>query len=563
MSPPETKTSPLVGPACRDEATPPLRRPVSSLWGVGAERAAQLARLDIHTVEDLLLHRPRRYEDRRHFRKIAELTKDEPTTARGTIVASGLKRFRGGAKSVFEIILDDGSARLHCRWWNLPFMEKYFAMGDEVFVYGKLSESKPRVMTHPETEVIEGGEESFIHINRIAPVYPLTEGLPQRWLRGLIWRALEKYERHIIEPQVGRVTPCAPPSATTQRRAEDCAPYQYFPTRANAVHMTHFPEELADVEIARRRLALDEFVELQRQIQQRRKTFESRARALPCGGDNRHIKPFLAQLGFKLTGAQTKVLREIRADLGGAHPMRRLLQGDVGSGKTAVAACTALMALESGFNVALMAPTEILAEQHFTNFSRWFEPLGVKVEMQTGSRKTSNIEHRTLNVELSDGVHHASRITHHASLFIGTHALLTSGFELPNLGLVIIDEQHKFGVAQREQLVRKGRYPHLLVMTATPIPRTLGLTLYGDLDVSVIDELPGGRGRIKTFIRAADKLPKVWEFIREKLAAGRQAYVVYPRVEESGEKGLKAVTKEFENLKPGSRHFASGCCMDG
>ena len=542
MSLPESKTSPLAAPACGDEATPVLRRPVSSLWGVGAERAVQLARLDIRTVEDLLLHRPRRYEDRRHFRKIAELTKDEPATARGTIVASGLKRFRGGSKSVFEIILDDGTARLHCRWWNLPFMEKYFAMGDEVFVYGKLSETKPRVMTHPETEVIEGGEESFIHINRIAPVYPLTEGLPQRWLRGLIWRTLERFENQIAEPQVGRVTPCAPPSATTQRRAEDCAPYQHFPTRANAIHMTHFPEELADVEIARRRLALDEFVELQRQIQQRRKTFESRAQALPCGGDNRHIKPFLAQLGFKLTGAQTKVLREIRADLGGAHPMRRLLQGDVGSGKTAVAACTALMALESGFNAALMAPTEILAEQHFQNFSKWFEPLGVKVELQTGNRKTSNIQR----------IASANPATRHpppATLCIGTHALLTSGFNLPNLGLVIIDEQHKFGVAQREQLVRKGRYPHLLVMTATPIPRTLGLTLYGDLDVSVIDELPGGRGLINTFIRAADKLPKVWEFIREKLAAGRQAYVVYPRVEESGEKGLKAVTKEFENLK--------------
>jgi ATP-dependent DNA helicase RecG len=268
---------------------------------------------------------------------------------------------------------------------------------------------------------------------------------------------------------------------------------------------------------------------------------------LPCGGDNRHIKPFLAQLGFKLTAAQTKVLREIRADLSGVHPMRRLLQGDVGSGKTAVAACTALMALESGFNVALMAPTEILAEQHFQNFSRWFEPRGVKVELQTGSRKT--VESPESRVQSQKPSRPSTLDPRPSTLHIGTHALLTSGFELPNLGLVIIDEQHKFGVAQREQLVRKGRYPHLLVMTATPIPRTLGLTLYGDLDVSVIDELPAGRGRIKTFIRATDKLPKVWEFIHEKLAAGRQAYVVYPRIEESGEKGLKAVTKEFENLK--------------
>ncbi|MGA2788569.1 MAG: ATP-dependent DNA helicase RecG, partial [Verrucomicrobiota bacterium] len=516
---------------------------MTALWGVGGERAAQLARLDIRTVGDLLLHRPRRYEDRRHFRKIAELSKDEAATARGTIVASGLKRFRGGSKSVFEFILDDGSARLHCRWWNLPFMQKYFAMGDEVFVYGKLSETKPRVMTHPETEVIEGGEEGFIHINRIAPVYPLTEGLPQRWLRGLIWRTLEKFERQIVEPAFG-----VPPSGGT---APVKAGTPNLPARANAVHMIHFPEELSDVEMARRRLALDEFIELQVQIQTRRKKFEANAKALPCGGNNRLIKPFLARLGFKLTDAQTKVLREIRRDMGGqpspggfgpagAHPMRRLLQGDVGSGKTAVAACAALMALESGFSVALMTPTEILAEQHYANFQKWFEPLGIKVELQTGNRKTSNIQHRTSNIE---------RTVDQASLFIGTHALLTSGFDLPNLGLVIIDEQHKFGVAQREQLVRKGCYPHLLVMTATPIPRTLGLTLYGDLDVSVIDELPGGRGQIKTFIRTADKLPKVWEFIREKLAAGRQAYVVYPRVEETDGKGLKAVVKEFENLK--------------
>ncbi len=525
MSPPETKTSPFAAP-------------VTSLWGVGGERAAQLAKLDIVTVEDLLLHRPRRYEDRRHFRAIAELTRDEPVTARGTIVAQGLKRFRGGMKSVFEFVLDDGTARLHCRWWNLPFMEKYFAVGDEVFVFGKLVETKPRTMDHPETEVIEGGEESFVHINRIAPIYPLTEGLPQRWLRGLIWRTLERFESQIAEPNT----------------AFDL---KTFPTRANAVRMVHFPEELTDVEIARRRLALDEFVELQLQIQSRRKKFEAKARALPCVGDNRLMKPFLARLGFKLTNAQTNVLREIRADMGGTHPMRRLLQGDVGSGKTVVAACTALMALESGYNAALMAPTEILAEQHFRNFQKWIEPLGAKVELQTGSRKT--VESRGSKVESQPYRSPSTLGSRPSILFIGTHALLTSGFDIPNLGLVIIDEQHKFGVAQREQLVRKGNYPHLLVMTATPIPRTLGLTLYGDLDVSLIDESPGGRGRVKTFVRQADKLPKVWGFIREKIAAGRQAYVVYPRVEEQDTASdIKAVTKEFENVRRALSPFRVG-----
>ena len=541
---------------------------MTALWGVGGERAAQLARLKIFTVEDLLLHRPRRYEDRRHFRPIKELLLDEHATTRGEVVAMGLKRFRGGSKSVFELILDDGTARLHCRWWNLPFMENYFAVGDEVVVYGRPLSLKPRTMDHPETEVVEPGEENFIHFNRLTPVYPLTEGLPQRWLRGLLWRTLEKFESLIAEPAFGvppsggGVRASSPAARSNSQGAREPSKIPAvasvaaggdartpMPTRANAVHMLHFPEELTDVEIARQRLALDEFIALQLQIQLRRKKFEATAQALPCGGDNRLMKPFLDALGFKLTGAQTGVLREIRADLRGAHPMRRLLQGDVGSGKTAVAACSALMALESGFNVALMVPTEILAEQHYRNFKKWLEPLGVAVELQTGNTKTFNIQHSTSNAQDTEAASHASRITHHAAIFIGTHALLTTGFELPNLGLVIIDEQHKFGVAQREQLVRKGRYPHLLVMTATPIPRTLGLTVYGELDLSVIDEMPAGRGAIKTFVRTTEKLPLVWKFMREQLAAGRQAYVVYPRVEETDQRELKAVVKEFENLQ--------------
>jgi ATP-dependent DNA helicase RecG len=429
-------------------------------------------------------------------------------------------------------------------------MEKYFAMGDEVFVYGKLSETKPRVMTHPETEVIETGEESFVHINRIAPIYPLTEGLPQRWLRGLVWRTLAKFETQITEPWTGNAGQASRRSPSSSSKNQGPAGSLSRPTRANAVRMIHFPEEPADVEIARRRLALDEFITLQREMQLRRRNFEAKSRALPCGGNNRLMKPFLARLGFKLTAAQTRVLREIRVDMNGVHPMRRLLQGDVGSGKTVVAACTALMALESGFNVALMAPTEILAEQHFRNFQKWLEPLNIQIHLQTGNRKT--VESRESKVESQPRLSPST-------LFVGTHALLASGFNLPKLGLVIIDEQHKFGVAQREQLVRKGNYPHLLVMTATPIPRTLGLTLYGDLDVSVIDELPAGRGRIRTFVRTADKLPKVWEFIREKIAGGRQVYVVYPRVEEQDTASdVKAVTREFENVRHLLAPFRAG-----
>jgi ATP-dependent DNA helicase RecG len=413
-----------------------------------------------------------------------------------------------------ECVFDDGSALLHCRWWQAqPWMEDWYAVGREFLVFGKPDSLKPRNIDHPETELVESGDDEFIHVGRIVPIHPLTEGLNARVMRTLVWRALEKFETEILEPVI---------------RPD----LMVFPARADAVHMLHFPEEFADAEFARQRLALDEFVMLQFQIQSRRKKFEAGAKALPCGGDNRLMKPFLAELGFKLTEAQTKVLREIRADMSGPHPMRRLLQGDVGSGKTAVAACASMMALESGFNVALMAPTEILAEQHFRNFARWFQPLGIAVHLQTGSQK-------------SDG-----RQGDDPSLVVGTHALLTAGFGVPKLGLVVIDEQHKFGVAQRETLVRKGNYPHLLVLTATPIPRTLGLTLYGDLDVSVIDQMPRGRGGIKTFVRTTDKLPKVFDFIRGQISKGRQAYIVYPRVEVvDTDTDIKAVTREFENVR--------------
>ena len=532
MSSPENPTAPPTAPV--GEVLPPLRQPVSTVWGVGEERARLLARLDIFTVEDLLLHKPRRYEDRRKFLPIRDLKLKEAATVRGKIIASGVKRFRKGARAMFECVFDDGTAHLHCRWWQAQsWMPDWYAVGREFLIFGKPDSLKPRNMDHPETEYCEPGDDEFIHVNRIVPIHPLTEGLTARVMRALIWRALEKYEKEIAEPTIK-------------------LDLKTLPARANAVRMIHFPNELIDVEISRQRLALDEFVVLQFQIQSRRKKFEALSKPLPCGGDNRLMKPFLAELGFKLTAAQTRVLREIRADMGGAHPMRRLLQGDVGSGKTAVAACSALMAIESGFNVALMAPTEILAEQHFRNFQKWFAPLDIKVELQTGNRKTSlQVEGRNLEVENVPARGLKKPVTFNlqpSTLFIGTHALFTAGFDIPMLGLVIIDEQHKFGVAQRETLVRKGNYPHLLVMTATPIPRTLGLTLYGDLDVSVIDELPGGRGTIKTFVRAADKLPKVWDFIREKITAGRQAFVVYPRVEENAD-GLKAVTKEFEQLQ--------------
>ena len=497
-------------PSMSQAASLDLTSPVERLYGIGSERKAQLHRLEIRTVGDLLVHRPRRYEDRRHFVSIYDLPEGAARTVRGKVLAAGTTFFRRSGKSVFELLVDDGSARLHCRWWNAPYMERYFKHGDEVFIFGKMTAIKPRTMDHPETEVIDSPDDESIHMNRVVPVYPLTEGLPQRWLRALIWRALGVFEGRFDEPWPG-------------------IKLDGFVSFRSAIHNLHFPGEVAEAEAARQRLALDEFIQLQLDIQKRRRNLEAHTRGLPCGGDNRLMKPFLRQLGFSPTAAQTRVLREIRADVSGKVPMRRLLQGDVGSGKTLVAGCAALMAIESGFNVALMAPTEILAEQHFLTFSQWFTPLDVPVLLRTGSHKERM---------LGQG----------ASLVIGTHALIEQSAALPNLGLVIIDEQHKFGVTQREKLVRKGNYPHLLVMTATPIPRTLGLTLYGDLDVSVIDELPLGRGKVKTFVRAEDKLPRVWDFAREKLAAGRQMFVVYPRVEDTTG-AVKAVMEEAERLE--------------
>lgn len=488
-----------------------LQTPLGNLPGIGPERSARLARLKLFTLEDLLLHRPHRYEDRRKFRSIAELRLHESAVVRARNIAQGVKYTAQRRKSLFEMILEDGSGRLHCRWWNQPYLQKQFEIGREYLIFGKATWIKPPTFDQPEVEQFEEDQEESIHLGRIVPVYPLTEGLMQRWLRAWIWRLLPQAESLWTDPW----------------------PRDAFPDllrRSEAVQALHFPQELAEAEKARQRLALNEFYSLQSSLVARRKSLEAHGKGLPCGGDNRWIRPFLSQLSYSLTQAQTRILRELRQEMGGPLPMRRLLQGDVGSGKTVVAACTALMAMESGYQAVLMAPTEILAEQHFRSFVRWFHPLGLDVQLWTGSHKMAAAEQKP-------------------RLAIGTHALLESSISFDRLGLVIIDEQHKFGVTQRETLLRKGHYPHLLVMTATPIPRTLALTVYGDLDVSVLDEMPPGRGRVRTFLRSPDSLPKVWDFIRKKLSEGNQAYVVYPLVEESDKIELKAVTSELESLQ--------------
>lgn len=501
-------------PIVSEEMPPenPLEMPVVYLKGVNTERCQQLARLKCKTLGDLLLLRPRRYEDRRNIRPIRELSSDEPALARGRIAVAGTKRLRGG-RTLFEFVLEDDSGQVSCRWWNITYISHYFKVGNDVLIYGKLSKGKSPAVDHPETEIIENDEDATIHVNRIVPVYPLTEGLSQRWLR--------RFMHGIVEEHLGLIESPAYHAAG-------------LPDRPEAIRSLHFPAELDDATAARRRLALDEFVVLQRQLRRRRNNLQSKAQALPCGGDASYTQPFLEAVGFQLTDAQRTVSMEIEADLAGKHPMRRLLQGDVGSGKTVVSGLAILRALESGYNALLMAPTEILAEQHHRNFTQWLRHLPVRIRLHTGSHKESDTP------LFASG---------ERTLAIGTHALFQDSFSLEDLGLVVIDEQHKFGVSQRDQLLRKGNFPHLLVMTATPIPRTLGLTLYGDLDCSVIDELPQGRGTIRTHIRTPDRWPKILEFMKEQLNAGRQAYVVFPRVDnEDTATGIKAVTKEARKL---------------
>ena len=487
-----------------------LNRPLVELPGVGGERAAQLARLKCLTVGDLIMHRPRRYEDRRDVRPIHDLSSEEARLARGKIMLLGMNHLPGGRRK-FEFVLEDDSGSVRCRWWNCNYMDRLFHRGDDVLVYGKLTGGKLAGLDHPETEIIKSDDDPAVHVNRIVPVYPLTEGMQQRWLRRVIFGLLEKQIEEFSEPDYTAAG---------------------LPPRREAIRQLHFPDDLDQAKAARRRLALDEFVELQSTIRRRRVTMQTKAKALPCTGDGSLVNPFLQQLEFQLTDAQRTVQMEIEGDLNGKHPMRRLLQGDVGSGKTVVAALALLRALESGYNGLIMAPTEILAEQHFCNFTKWLEPLGIRVRLHTGARKDT-----------------AKPLFEKRTLVIGTHALFQAGFNLERVGLIVIDEQHKFGVTQRDRLVKKGHYPHLLVMTATPIPRTLGLTLYGDLDSSVINELPAGRGEVRTHIRTPERWQKILDFFKTELATGQQAFVIFPRVEnEDSVGGIKAVKAEAQKL---------------
>ena len=409
---------------------------------------------------------------------------------------------------MFEAVLVDangglfGSARITCRWYNMPFMNKVLAAGQQVVAHGKLKEIDGKFfIDHPEFEILreddlEGGS---IHLDRIVPVYRNISGITQRRLR------------EIIHELLGMVDPASLETGLDVGSGN---------ARADDLRSVHFPESIETAKMAGRRFALEEFFTVQLNVLWRRKNHR-RLQGRSHGRKTTLLKMFYASLPFDLTGAQKRSIREIIEDMRDHRPMARLMQGDVGSGKTFVAMAAMLMAVDSGSQAALMAPTQILAEQHFLTFRKWLEPLGIRIALRTASRDESTHEHDVAQPQM----------------VIGTHALIHGGGHFENLGLVVIDEQHKFGVGQRAALIGKGSAPDVLVMTATPIPRTLTMTLYGDLDVSVLDEKPPGRGEVVTAVRVSAKQSDVTAFVKSKLAESRQAYLVYPLVEES--EGLK------------------------
>ena len=480
-------------------------------------RLLALRRLGIETVEDLLTHFPRRHEDRHEFPEFPREESEIPICLCGEVIKTSLRRF-GGWKKIFEATLQEAkpsvlSEPLVCRWFNLHYVQKMIATGQRLVVFGKPRLRGKRIcMDHPEFEVIENDEEISIHFRRITPIYPATEGISQRVLRSIIYRLLNEISDVPL--------PTSAPGDLVDGK------------RSDAIRAIHFPESWKARDAAREHLVLSEFFAMQMLIASRRSESSIRIGESHCG-PGALLDKFLKALPFDLTGAQLKVIGEIRRDLAASQAMNRLLQGDVGSGKTVVAIAAILLAVEAGYQAAFMAPTQILAEQHYSVLRRWLEPLGVRMALRTAARQ----EESFLPLIAGD---------ENADVIIGTHALLYENVSFSNLGLVVIDEQHKFGVAQRARLTAREPAPDVLVMTATPIPRTLTMTVYGDLDVSIIDEMPLNRGKIVTAVRDESKLGEVLSFLRTELEAGRQLYVIYPLIDESDKLDVKAAAAEYE-----------------
>jgi ATP-dependent DNA helicase RecG len=511
-----------------------LSNPVKYLRGVGPQRAAALEERGIATVGDLLGYLPFRYEDRIRFTKIAEIIPGQVQTIMAEVASGGgsTVRFRGGRGPVFHVMVRDASGSLHARFFHGAYLEGRLKEGQRLVLHGKAEIDAYRPgrieMVNPQIEILsgEGAPTDSTEVGRIVPVYEAIGAISSRMLRRIIYSVLLNFDGNIPDP--------LPEEIRTRYR---------FPTRREALLAVHFPGKDENIELlnsfrgpAQMRLIFEEFFYYQIALALRRSQ-DHRQRGIAMRVREEKVREALKRiLPFKPTEAQKRVLAEIAADLEKPFPMHRLLEGDVGSGKTIVALEAATIVIENGYQVALMAPTEILAAQHFLSARRVFAPAGYGVDLIVSGRKRA---------EREDALERIAR--GETKLVVGTHALIEDPVKFHKLGLAIVDEQHRFGVLQRKRLIEKGASPHVLVMTATPIPRTLALTLYGDLDLSVIDEMPPGRTPIETRWTADAQLPGVWEFLRREIGRGRQAYVLYPVIEESKQE-LKAATAEYERL---------------
>ncbi len=534
MGSPGTRTPYSTRGGMRQTAPPPgLETPLQYLKRVGPQRAALLARKGLATVEDALFFVPLRHEDRTRLTPLRQLQPGQTQTCSGVIV--GLSPPPPGRPRVpFTVMLRDESGYATAGWFNAAYLGRVLRRGQRLILHGKVARFRGApTLQHPDYEIVESGEDERLHTGRLVPVYSTTEGLSQRPLRTLLWRIVEQFAAGV--PEV------LPEAARARRRLVPLA---------RAVRDIHFPETEAARAAALRRLAFDDFLYLQLGLAILRSRV-TRARGIAMDPPGVLVERLRQALPYRLTAAQERVWGEIRRDMAAPYPMHRLLQGDVGSGKTVVAALAVLAAVEAGYQAAVMAPTEILAEQHFMTFRQLLEPLGVPVTLLTSSVRAREREARRAAV--ASGA---------AACVVGTHALVQEGVEFRRLGLAVVDEQHRFGVEQRARLRAKGEAPDMLVMTATPIPRTLALTLYGDLDVSVLDELPPGRRPVKTVARTASRRREIYAFLRDQVREGRQVYVVCPLVEESEAVDLKAATdmagqlqrEVFPDLRVGLLH---------
>ena len=499
---------------------PPREQSIRYVKGVGPHRSGRLAQLGIETVADACYYAPRRYEDRTHLIPIREARPGQVVTVRGAILAKSLRRIRKG-QTIFEAAVGDSSGVLYALWFNQPYLAQQLKVGEEFILYGQV-ESRPRLqIIHPELERVEGEEDRSLHMGRIVPIYPAAAGLGQRWLRQVIATALERSSGGLEELL---------PASLRQAKG--------WPPVALAVRELHFPTSWDALTLAQERLAFEELFVFQLALAQRQARTAAITKPQRYQLDGPLTRALRLRLPFTLTPSQQEVLDELLADLERPAPMHRLLQGDVGCGKTIVMIFLIASAVQSGHQVALMAPTELLAEQHARVIQELLGPLGVSVGLL--SQGVAPAERKRRCAEIAGGA---------VSVIIGTHALIQSGVAFKRLSLVIIDEQHKFGVVQRAHLAKQAQAPDVLVVTATPIPRTLALTLYGDLDVSTITELPSGRRPITTRWLRKDQREELYALIRREVAQGRQAYVVYPLVEEASASDLKAATQMARHLQ--------------